>query len=93
MEFPPDQYVWKTVADEIERRIAEGLYKPRMPLPGELRLAEEFGVAVRTLRRAIAELKSKGLLMTLPAKGTFVVDRDVAGQDDTDQQTPDEDSE
>jgi len=86
MEFPPDQYVWKSIADEIERRIAAGLYKPRMPLPGELRLAEEFGVAVRTLRRAITELRNKGVLMTLPAKGTFVVDR-AADVEDRDEDT------
>ncbi|MBO4270410.1 winged helix-turn-helix domain-containing protein [Microbispora triticiradicis] len=72
MEFPPDVYVWQAVADEIKRRIKAGQYQPRMPIPAERRMAEEFGVAVNTVRRAVAVLREEGVLMTLPAKGTFV---------------------
>ncbi|MFI1970356.1 GntR family transcriptional regulator [Streptomyces cinnamoneus] len=44
-------------------------------LPGERDLAEEYGVAIGTARRAIQELRERGLLITLPAKGTFVAQR------------------
>ncbi len=74
MEFPPDVYVWQAVADEIKRRIQAGQYPPRMPIPAERRMAEEFGVAIKTVRRAVQVLRDEGVLITLPAKGTFVVD-------------------
>ncbi|MFG2347088.1 GntR family transcriptional regulator [Streptomyces phaeochromogenes] len=35
-------------------------------------LAEEYGVAHLTARRATRELRERGLVVTLPAKGTFV---------------------
>lgn len=80
MEIRPDAYAWEQVADEIKRRIETGQYQPRMPIPAERRLAEELGVAVGTVRRAVGELREQGVLMTLPQKGTFVVDRQGAGE-------------
>lgn len=74
MELRPDAYAWQQVADEIKRRIEAGEYRPRMPLPGERRLAEELGVAVSTVRRAVGVLRDEGLVVTLPQKGTFVAD-------------------
>ncbi len=41
-------------------------------LPGERDLAAEYRVAVGTARRAVEELRRRGLAVTLPAKGTFV---------------------
>jgi DNA-binding GntR family transcriptional regulator len=35
-------------------------------------MAEEYGVAVNTVRRAISHLRDQGLLITVPVKGTFV---------------------
>ena len=46
---------------------------PAARLPGERDLAAEYQVALGTVRRAIEELRSRGLVVTLPAKGTFVV--------------------
>ena len=59
---------------EISTENSDG---PELPpgsrLPGERDLAAEYGVALGTARRAIVELRSRGLAVTLPAKGTFVV--------------------
>ena len=41
-------------------------------LPSERDLAESYGVAVGTVRQALDELRRRGLVATLPAKGTFV---------------------
>jgi DNA-binding GntR family transcriptional regulator len=44
-------------------------------LPGERALAEEFGVALGTVRRAVQELRERGAVVTLPSKGTYIADR------------------
>lgn len=65
-------YVYMQMADHIADRIAKGDLRPGARLPGERDLAAEYGVANLTARRAVRELRERGLVVTLPAKGTFV---------------------
>ncbi|GAB2982032.1 hypothetical protein GCM10023080_055280 [Streptomyces pseudoechinosporeus] len=65
-------YVYMQMADHIAARIASGELRPGARLPGERDLAAEYGVAHLTARRATRELRDRGLVITLPAKGTFV---------------------
>jgi DNA-binding GntR family transcriptional regulator len=65
-------YVYMQVADHIAARIASGDLSPGARLPGERDLGAEYGVAYLTARRAVRELRDRGLVITLPAKGTFV---------------------
>lgn len=78
--FEPSEaaYVYMQVADHIAARIAAGELSPGARLPGERDLAEEYGVALGTIRRAIEELRDRALVHTLPAKGTFIVEPDRA---------------
>jgi GntR family transcriptional regulator len=69
MEIRPNAYAWRQVADEIKRRIEAGQYQPGMPIPAERRMAEELGVSIKTIRRAVGELRDEGVLETLPQKG------------------------
>lgn len=65
-------YIYVQLADHIAERIAKGDLRPGARLPGERDLAAEYGVANLTARRAVRELRERGLVVTLPAKGTFV---------------------
>jgi len=65
-------YVYMRIADHLAARIAAGEFPPDSMLPGERALAEEYEVALNTLRRAIEELTGRGLVVVLRAKGTFV---------------------
>lgn len=80
--FDPDAvgvaYTYARVADHIQARIEAGEIPVGARLPGERALAEEYGVALGTARRAVQELRDRGLVATLPAKGTFVIQRDDA---------------
>jgi GntR family transcriptional regulator len=67
-------YVWQQVAARIEQEIADGTLPPGAMLRGERAMAEEYGVAITTVRRAVRDLRDRGLLVTLPAKGTYVAD-------------------
>jgi len=66
-------YVYMRVADHIAARIAAGDLPADARLPGERELAAEYGVAIGTARRAVEELRERGLVVTLPGKGTYVV--------------------
>lgn len=78
----PAAYVYAEVAEHLAVRIRAGrldeppagALPPGSRLPGERDLAEEYGVAVETARRAVRELRDRGLVVTLRAKGTFVAD-------------------
>jgi DNA-binding GntR family transcriptional regulator len=76
-DFDPNEagpaYIYARLADHVAARIKAGELAPGARLPGERDLAAEYQVALGTVRRAIEELRSRGLVVTLPAKGTFVV--------------------
>jgi DNA-binding GntR family transcriptional regulator len=71
-EFVP-QYRYVEVADAIAADIASGRIPVGARLAGERELAEEHGVAIGTARRAVQELRDRGLVRTLAARGTYVV--------------------
>lgn len=70
-------YAWQRVADVIAEQIASGELESGAMLRGERALAEEMGVSIDTIRRAIRDLRDRGLVVTLPAKGTYVTQRDA----------------
>jgi GntR family transcriptional regulator len=74
----PPAYMYTRVADHLAARISAGELAPGYRLPSERDLADAYGVAVGTIRQALDELRRRGLVATLPAKGTFVTE-DRAG--------------
>jgi GntR family transcriptional regulator len=75
-EFKPDpaapEYLYVAFADYLTRLIENGTLPPGARLPGERDLAVEYGVSIGTVRRATRDLRERGLVATLPAKGTYV---------------------
>ena len=57
------------------QRIESGEIGPREPLPSITYLAGETGLAVGTVRKAIAVLVDEGLAYTVPGRGTFAAGR------------------
>lgn len=74
--FRPDQPRHVQIASVLRGRIRSGHLAPRMPLPSEPRLQQEFGVARDTVRKAIAILRDEGYVITRQGMGTFVADSD-----------------
>lgn len=68
-------YLYVAMADHIAARIKAGELPPGTRLPAERDLAAEYGVALGTTRRATALLRERGLVVTVPVKGTFVVEQ------------------
>lgn len=61
---------WRQVAEDLRRRIAAGEWTGR--LPAEKTLAQEYQVALGTIRKALAELREEGLIMTDKGWGSYV---------------------
>lgn len=61
------------VAQIIAERIRRGELKPEYPIPSEKQIEDEFGVSRVTARKAVAVLREWGLVVTMPARGTFVL--------------------
>jgi DNA-binding GntR family transcriptional regulator len=68
----PPGYMYMRIADHLATRIEAGEVPRGSRLPSERDLSEQYVAAVGTIRQAIAELRTRGLVVTLPAKGTFV---------------------
>lgn len=68
------EHLYRQVAQSIGRRIRTGKLKSSERLPSMDDLAEAYGVTKITVRRALLELKSEGLLYTRPAQGTYVAE-------------------
>jgi GntR family transcriptional regulator len=64
--------IYVQVADVIAARIASGEYAPDRPIPSEIHLQQEFGIARDTVRAAVGLLRERGLVVTVRGKGTYV---------------------
>lgn len=65
------------VARDLGTDIDNGVLVPDTRLPSEQELAEQYGVARMTVRRAIAILRDRGKVVTIHGRGTFVTPDDT----------------
>jgi GntR family trehalose operon transcriptional repressor len=66
---------YEHVYNQIEERIASGLYVADELLPSEKDLREEFGVSRDTIRKALSLLMSAGFIQKIQGKGSLVLKR------------------
>ncbi|MDC2945669.1 GntR family transcriptional regulator [Streptomyces heilongjiangensis] len=66
--------MWRRGGGKVRRcrHTSKGDLRPGARLPGERDLAAEYGVAHPKARRTTRELRERGLVVTVPAKGAFV---------------------
>ena len=67
---------YQQLAGQLRERITSGEIGPREPLPSITQLTGETGLAVGTVRKAIALLVDEGYAYTVPGRGTFAARRD-----------------
>lgn len=67
--------LWRQIADDITSAITKGELQPGDRLPNEFELATYYGVARVTIRRAVGELRKRGLVRVHQGRGTFVAHR------------------
>ena len=85
-ELPRYEYV--KLADAIEADIASGKLPQGAALPGERAMTDLYQVSIGTVRRAVVELRKRGLVATLPAKGTYVIGMPEAADNSPEESEP-----
>lgn len=69
----PGQPLYEQIKSVIEKRIQQQEWPADFQVPGEEALAEEFGASRLTVRRALRELQTEGMLVRVQGRGTFVI--------------------
>ncbi|CAA0107080.1 HTH-type transcriptional repressor YvoA [Starkeya nomas] len=70
---PIDQPLYGRIKSAIEKRIRAAEWPADFQVPREEELAEEFGASRLTVRRALRELQTEGMLVRIQGRGTFVI--------------------
>ncbi|MEX0729926.1 MAG: GntR family transcriptional regulator [Aquisalimonadaceae bacterium] len=68
--------LYKRVKRSIVKSLARGDWKPGESIPTERQLASRYDVGIATVRAAVGELVSAGVLVRMQGKGTFVAEHD-----------------
>lgn len=67
--------MYRRIADDLRQEIESGRLPPGQKLPTEIVLRKQFGASRNTIRDAMKDLISLGLVETRPGQGTFVSKR------------------
>ncbi|MGH3402430.1 MAG: GntR family transcriptional regulator [Streptosporangiaceae bacterium] len=66
--------MWRRIAEELRDKIESGeLGSQGKPLPSEMELRDAYDASRNTIRDAVKWLVARGLVVTRPGRGTFVV--------------------
>lgn len=66
--------LWRQISGALEREISAGNLAPGTRLPTEAELSARFGVNRHTVRRAMEELETRGLVRVEQGRGSFVAE-------------------
>jgi DNA-binding GntR family transcriptional regulator len=75
-EFDPERAKSLQIANDLRQAIVSGKLSPGERVPAELQLIQQYTVSRTTVRRALADLRTEGLVEVRTPKGTYVVDRE-----------------
>jgi DNA-binding GntR family transcriptional regulator len=64
------------LARQLRERIESGEIGAREPLPSITQMTQETGLAVGTVRKAVAVLVDEGVAYTVPGRGTYAAPKD-----------------
>lgn len=65
------------LAEKLEEKINDGIYKPGDKIPSERELCDLYNVSRMTVRLAIDELERLGKIEKIQGKGTFVLNKSI----------------
>ncbi|HHW69077.1 MAG TPA: GntR family transcriptional regulator [Tenericutes bacterium] len=72
-----DKPIYKQVKEQIKNEIITNRLKPGDQLPSIRALAKDLGISVITTKNAYIDLEREGYIETIPAKGTYVSNKNI----------------
>ncbi|TKI07207.1 GntR family transcriptional regulator [Martelella alba] len=72
LQFDPSSPLYIQIKEYLRAKILEGVYSPNQKMPSESEMMEVFSVSRITIRQALNDLQSEGLVFKVHGKGTFV---------------------
>lgn len=72
-----DKPIYEQIFTQIRDQILSGALQPGQALPSIRSLAKDLRVSVITTKRAYEELEKAGYLYTVPAKGSYVAEKNT----------------
>lgn len=69
--------IYEQIFTQIRDQILSGALAPGEPLPSIRTLAKDLRVSVITTKRAYEELEKAGYVYTVPAKGSYVAEKNT----------------
>jgi GntR family transcriptional regulator len=74
-------YLFRELANHLAKLIQSGKLAPGSRLPGEREMSLQYNVSIGTVRRTTIELRERGLVVTIPAKGNYVIDKNAPAEE------------
>ena len=66
--------IYEQIVNEIERYVAIRILQPHEQMPSIREMALELGINPNTVKKAYTELESRGIIMSMSTKGTYIAD-------------------
>lgn len=64
--------IYEQIVNEIERYVALGILKEKEQILSIRELASNLGINPNTVKKAYSTLESKGIIVSMSTKGTFI---------------------
>ena len=80
IDFRDARPIYQQVKEGFCRLILSGVLTPGYKLPSVRELASSLTINPNTIQRAYRELEQEGYTVSVPGKGSFVCDGDLAAQ-------------
>ena len=64
--------IYSQLKEMVREKIEAGIWPPGTLIPSERDFCEQFGISRMTVRQALGELVSEGMVVREKGKGTFV---------------------
>ncbi|MFE4055579.1 GntR family transcriptional regulator [Streptomyces sp. NPDC059096] len=74
---------YQRIVQDVRDKIRSGRWTAGTKLPSTRELAEEYSVAAGTVQRALAELRTAGLIYSHQGRGSFVTDTATETSEDS----------
>jgi len=64
--------IYQQIIERLENLVAQGILQPESRLPSVRQLAMDLSINPNTIVRAYMELEKRGVIYSIPGKGSFV---------------------